>query len=104
MAERSFYKSRLRNKGQITVPSEVRAVLGAEEGDDLLYYADEHGRIILSRSLVVPPEQAWFWSERWQNLEHKTQADIDAGQLKSFDTVTNALNYLTSAKRSDAKD
>ncbi|OGN92391.1 MAG: hypothetical protein A2Y88_09055 [Chloroflexi bacterium RBG_13_48_10] len=94
----------MRNKGQITVPSEVRTALGAEEGDDLLFYTDEQGRIIISRSLLIPPEQAWFWSERWQNLERKTQADIDAGRVKSFDTLTNALDYLATVKGSDAKD
>jgi len=102
MAERSFYKSRLRNKGQITVPSEVRSALGAEEGDDLIFYTDEHGRIVLSRALMIPPEDAWFWSERWQHLEHESQADIDAGRVKSFDTINKALDYLEQVKDADA--
>jgi antitoxin MazE len=102
MAERSFYKSRLRNKGQITVPSEVRSALGAEEGDDLIFYTDEHGRIVLSRALMIPPEDAWFWSERWQHLEHESQADIDAGRVKSFDTINKALDYLEQVKDTDA--
>ena len=25
------------------------------------------------------PDQAWFWSERWQRMEQEAQADIDAG-------------------------
>jgi AbrB family looped-hinge helix DNA binding protein len=104
MAERSLYKSRLRNKGQITVPLEVRSALGAEEGDDLIFYTDEHGRIVLSRALMIPPEQAWFWSERWQHLEHESQADIDAGRVKSFETINKALDYLKQVKDANAKD
>lgn len=33
--EKAFCKTRLRNKGQITVHPEVRQMLGADEGDDL---------------------------------------------------------------------
>ena len=104
MAERTFYKSRLRNKGQITVPTEIRNALGAEEGDDLLFSADELGRVIITRAQVISPEQACFWSERWQRLEHEAQADIDAGRVKTFDTLEDALVYLDQGVEPDAKD
>jgi AbrB family looped-hinge helix DNA binding protein len=104
MAERTFYKSRLRNKGQITVPTEIRNALGAEEGDDLLFSADELGRVIITRAQVIAPEQAWFWSERWQRMEHAAQADIDAGRVETFDTVEDALVFLDQGVEPDAKD
>jgi AbrB family looped-hinge helix DNA binding protein len=104
MAQRSFYKSRMRNKGQITVPSEIRNALGVEEGDDLWFYADEQGRVIVSRAQVITPEQAWFWSGRWQRMEHEAQADIDAGRVKSFDTVDETLAYLDQGIDPDVKD
>jgi AbrB family looped-hinge helix DNA binding protein len=103
MSERTFYKSRLRNKGQITVPTEIRNALGAEEGDDLLFSADELGRVIVTRAQLIPPEQAWFWSERWQRLEHAAQADIDTGRVKTFETVEQALVYLDQGLEPDAK-
>jgi hypothetical protein len=46
-------------------------MLEAEEGDDLLFYADEAGRVIVSSAQVIDPEQAWFWSEQWQRMEKK---------------------------------
>ena len=104
MPEKTFYKSRLRNKGQITVPSEIRGLLGAEEGDDLLFHSDEQGRVIVSRAQIVPPDQAWFWSERWQRLEREAQADIDAGRLATFDTVVDALAHLDQTTQSDAEN
>jgi len=104
MAERTFYKSRLRKKGQITVPTEIRNALGAEEGDDLLFSADELGRVIVMRAQVIAPEQAWFWSERWQRMEHQAQADIDAGRVKTFESIEDAVAYLDQGLEPDAED
>ena len=92
--EKTFYKSRLRTKGQITVPSEIRSALGADEGDDLIFYTDENGRVIVSRAQIIPPDQAWFWSERWQRLEREAQADLDAGRVVEFSSVPEALAAL----------
>jgi hypothetical protein len=69
-------------------------MLGAEEGDDLLFSADENGRVLISRAQVIPPEQAWFWSERWQKLEKEAQGDIEAGRVYEFDDLEHALTSL----------
>lgn len=92
--EKTFYKTRLRAKGQITVPSEVRSALGAQEGDDLLFYTDAQGRVVVDRAQIIPPDQAWFWSAHWQSLERAAQADLDAGNVLEFDNVDSALAAL----------
>ena len=103
--EKNFYKTRLRTKGQITVPSEIRDLLGAEEGDDLIFHTDEKGRVIITRAQVISPSQAWFWSERWQRMERAAQADLDAGRVVEFDTIVEALAALDQIKDSeDAED
>jgi AbrB family looped-hinge helix DNA binding protein len=99
--EKTFYKTRLRTKGQITVPPEVRSALGAQEGDDLLFYTDEKGRVVVSRAQIIPPEQAWFWSAHWQRLERAAQADIDAGNVVEFDDVNAALAALDQIEADD---
>ena len=104
MLEKPFYKSRLRTKGQITVPPEIRSALGAEEGDDLLFYTDEHGQVIVSRAQIIPPEQAWFWSERWQQMERQAQADLESGEVEEYPDVAQALAYLDRLNESDAED
>jgi len=91
---KTIYKSRLRNKGQVTVPQEIRTLLGAEEGDDLLFYTDQAGRVVVSRSQIVDPEQAWFWSDRWQLMEHEAQADLDAGRIVEYTNIAEALAAL----------
>ena len=92
--EKTFYKSRLRTKGQITVPAEIRSTLGAQEGDDLVFYKDENGQVLISRAQIIPPDQAWFWSERWQRLERDAQADLNAGRVVEFSSVSEALAAL----------
>ena len=88
------YKSRLRQKGQITVPPEIRKLLEAGEGDDLLFSTDEKNRVIVSRAQIIDPEQAWFWSERWQRMEREAQSDLDAGQMSEYSNVKEALEAL----------
>lgn len=99
--EKNFYKSRLRTKGQITLPAEIRSALGANEGDDLVFYTDEQGQVLISRAQIVPPDQAWFWSKRWQKLEHEAQADLDAGRVVEFSSVSEALAALDQLETDD---
>lgn len=102
--EKTFYKTRLRNKGQITVPPEIRAALGADEGDDLLFAVDERGHILVTRAQIIPPDQAWFWSARWQRMERAAQADLDSGDVAVFDNVDAAIAALDQLTAEDAED
>ena len=103
--EKAYYKSRLRRKGQVTVPPEIRDLLGAQEGDDLLFSTDEGGRVTVSRARIIDPDQAWFWSERWQRMERQAQADLEAGRVVEFRDVQGALAGLDQAEAGeDAED
>ena len=103
--DKTYYKTRLRHKGQITIPPQIRSLLGVGEGDDLLFSTDENGRVVVSRAQVIPPEQAWFWSERWQQLEHEAEEDLANGRVTEHADLSSALNSLDAlAKESDAED
>jgi len=105
LVNKTVIKSRLRTKGQITVPAEIRSVLGAQEGDDLIFYTDEQNRVIVSRAQIIPPDQAWFWSERWQRLEREAQEDIQAGRVYAFEDLESAMTALDrAADEKDAED
>ena len=99
--DKTTYKSRLRNKGQVTVPQEIRNLLGAEEGDDLLFYTDEAGRVVVSRAQIIDPEQAWFWSDRWQRMEQEAQADLKAGRMVEYANIVEALAALDEIPAND---
>jgi hypothetical protein len=59
-----------------------------------LFYGDEQGRVIVSRAKVISPEQAWFWTQRWQLLEREAQADIEQGRMHEFSDVDEAITFL----------
>ncbi len=88
------YKARLRARGQVTLPPEVRARLGLRDGDDLVFQVTRSGQIVLEPLRVIDPEQAWFWTERWQKMERETQAEIEAGQILEFDSMEDFIREL----------
>ncbi len=102
MEKKRYYKTRVRAKGQVTIPNQVREMLNIEEGDGLIFYIKE-GRVTVEREQTVDPEQTWFWSERWQRMEHAAQADIDSGRVSQYDTIDEALDALQ-GQTGDAED
>jgi AbrB family looped-hinge helix DNA binding protein len=94
MSEHTYYRTRLRTKGQATIPGEVRKLLNLKEGDDLAFHVDEQGKVVITRLQTIPPDQAWFWTERWQRMEREAQADIDAGRVHQFDNVEDMISWL----------
>ena len=97
MAENTILRSRLRVKGQITVPTEIRNLLRVEEGDELVFLVDEDGRVYIERVQIIPPDQAWFWRERWQRMEREAQKDIENKRLHHFDSTEDTLEFLNNA-------
>ncbi len=103
--DKTIYKTRLRNKGQVTVPQEIRHILGVDVGDDLLFSTDEAGRIVVSRAQIIDPDQAWFWNDRWQRMEREAQADLEAGRTITYANIAEALAALDEIPaEQDAKD
>ena len=41
------------------------------------------------------PGQEWFWSEAWQAAEREAEADLQAGNIETFD---NDADFLASLK------
>lgn len=96
MSEPTLHHTRIRPKGQITLPGKIRTLLGVEEGDDLIFRVEEDNRVSIERGQLIPAGQSWFWSERWQRMEREAQADIAAGKTRRFDSVQAALDFLHS--------
>jgi len=94
MENNNLYKSRLREKGQITLPNKIRSLLKAKEGDELLFYQDQTGKVVVDRAQMVPPDQAWFWSQRWQKMEREIQSDIDQNRIVQNKNVDEFIAYL----------
>ena len=85
----------LRERGQITIPSEVRDAAHVEAGAVLECHVED-GRIVMTPKILADADQAWFWTERRQAMERDADADFAAGRSASFATVEALLDDLES--------
>lgn len=72
----------VRNRGQITIPQDVRRKLNIKEGD-LLEISVQDSQAVVTVSKAVPKEQAYFWTERWQTAEREAEEDIAAKRVRT---------------------
>lgn len=68
----------------------------------MLFYTNEKGQLVIQPAPTIDPEQAWFWTERWQKMEREVDEDIAAGRELVFDNVEDAIAFLN--RNRDAKD
>lgn len=100
---KSFYKTRLRGRGQITLPPEIRKKLKVGEGDDVLFFINEKGQIVIDQVRIIDPEQAWFWTERWQKAEMESRQDYLNGDFVEFEDMESAISYLNELDKEEAQ-
>lgn len=98
----TYFKTRLRPKGQVTLPAEIREILNLHEGDDLAFSLNEHGQVVISQLQVIPPDQAWFWTEHWQKLEKEAQADLESGRVNRYANIDEAISALEKRANADS--
>lgn len=90
----------IRKKAQLTLPLSVRQRLGIEEGDFVDMQVRD-GEIVLKVKKLIDKEQAWFWTERWQQGEKAAEEDIRTGNIHRFPDAEDAVAFLH--KRSEKK-
>lgn len=54
----------------------------------------EDGVIELRPQSTVTADQAWFWTQRWQQMEREAQADINAGRVTLYDSAQDMFADL----------
>jgi len=85
--------SKVTRHGQITLPASVRKRLGIEEGD-LVEIEIKDEKAVLVPKKLVDKSQAYFWTKKWQKGEQEADEDINAGSVKTFDTVDELIEEL----------
>jgi len=83
----------VRKKAQLTIPQSVRQKLGIEEGD-FLDVRVRSGEIVLKVKKLIDKEQAWFWTNRWQQGEKEAEENILAGRVHRFPDSKSAVVFL----------
>jgi AbrB family looped-hinge helix DNA binding protein len=85
--------SYVRNKGQVTIPADVRRAFHLEEGDPVQVEVVEDG-ILLRPQKVIDVTQAWFWSRAWQERLRRSVEQLEAGEGERFETDEDFLAAL----------
>lgn len=83
--------------GQITLPAPLRKALGIEIGD-YVEVRQEDNRLVLSPKHVIDKEQAYFWTEDWQDGEREAEADIRSGRIERFESLDDLFTDLDGTK------
>lgn len=81
------YQTRVRDKGQLTLPSRVREALGVSPGDELEFEVNDAGIVEVHGLKKIRSDQAWFWTKEWQQGEREASEDIAAGRVTRHESV-----------------
>ena len=84
---------RLRGKGQVTLPDDVRKAVHVSEGDYLAVSVRD-GRIVLEPKAMVDASQAWFWADDWQRGEREAADELAEGRGRRFESAEEFLASL----------
>jgi len=80
---------KVREKYQVTIPEGVRNKIPLKVGERVEVLA--RGEEIVIRPIVeIPREQAWFWSQQWQEQIAQSMKDIEKGKVTVFKSVKEA--------------
>jgi antitoxin MazE len=83
----------LRTKSQITLPADIVKKLNLKPGDKIEVETIDD-KIVLKPVVMIPKEQAYFWTKEWQLGEHEATKEISKGKTKKFDSVDDLMADL----------
>ena len=95
MTEHSVFVT-VQGRGLIAIPAAVRKRFGLDEPGAQVEVIERETEIILRPHVAVPADQAWFWTERWQQMEREADGAIAAGRVKAAEDVEEFLADLDS--------
>ena len=85
--------TRMRPKGQVTLPDSVRKAARLNEGD-YLEVSVEEGAIVMRPKKLVDAAQAWFWTAEWQRGEREASEEIADGRTRLAGSADEFLDSL----------
>lgn len=97
-AERAPQYVAVQARGTIALPAGLRRRLHLDEpGAQLAIVERDDGVIEMRPVLPVPADQRWFWTDRWQAMEHEVDGHVDAGRVVELDGPDELFAHLDSA-------
>lgn len=85
--------TQLRNRSQITLPSEIVKKMSLQEGDNLDIILEDD-KIVIKPVLVIDRSQSWFWAKKWQQMEKEADEDIKQGKVQKAKNLKELIRKL----------
>jgi AbrB family looped-hinge helix DNA binding protein len=85
--------TQLRQRSQVTLPSEIVKKMKLQEGDNLDIVLEDD-KIVIKPVLVIDRSQSWFWSKKWQEMEKEADEDIRRGQVEKAKNIKELIQKL----------
>ncbi len=85
--------TRLRERAQITLPSDIVKRLNLKTGDNLEIELNGD-KIIIKPVLIIDRAQSWFWTKEWQEKEKEVEKDVKAGRIYRARDYTDLVKKL----------
>jgi AbrB family looped-hinge helix DNA binding protein len=85
--------ARIRGKGQVTLPDDIRRAARLAEGD-YLEVSVEQGSIVMRPKKLIDADQAWFWTEEWQRGEREAADNVATDQVTRYESADDFLRSL----------
>lgn len=85
----------VQRRGVIALPADLRQRLHLDEpGAQLEVTERADGVIELRPALPVPADQAWFWTEHWQQREREVDQHVAAERVSVHESGEDFLAHL----------
>jgi antitoxin PrlF len=85
--------SKVRAKGQITIPTDVREAARIREGMIVGFEVTPEG-VLMRAKVMVDAEDSWFWTADWQAGERDASAELAAGKGEAYDSEAALMAAL----------
>ncbi len=83
---------KLGQRGTVTLPKDLREGLPEQSLFEAIRRPD--GVIELRPQQIIDASQAWFWTERWQQMEREADESYAAGRWQRFEDAESLIAYL----------
>lgn len=83
----------VRTKSQITLPTTIVKQLNLKVGDKLDIELEDN-KIVLKPVVIIPRDQAYFWSNEWQKDEKRVNREIEEGKIDSSNNTDELFKDL----------
>jgi len=86
---------RISSKRQIAIPKKIMETLDLKPGDEVEFDVKKGAvRLVPTKTIKIPRDQAWFWTPEWQAMEREADQDLLNDDYKDFTNLEALLKDL----------